>query len=144
MKKHIAAKYKLLALIPLMMMTGCGHESGKNIVKSVTTVSYPSGGCTKMVLLQDIKTGVERIYETTTYDFGYLKYGDTVTVYTYWPNTHKLYDEKRVLAPNDFNVIFNQDTISERKKRERYAVECKKFEEKRQEMLNAQQSEKVR
>lgn len=72
----INPKYKLMALLSLLLATGCAH---KNIVKDARFNGLK---------LQDMKTGKERIYDCSEYPamqdvLVWLSEGDTVSLKAY-------------------------------------------------------------
>jgi len=124
--KHINAKYKLLALVPLMVLTGCKKTEKytyPNTVDEIVTIDNQ-----KIVLLSDVSTGQKRFFKieygysnfAMTHsnkifaDFDYLQSGDTITLIT---STKDNYENNAILDGNFWGVKYNADTIYARKER---------------------------
>ena len=124
-------KYKLLAFVPLFMLTGCGksHEY-KNVVKDIKDT-----GNTKMFIVNDVNDNRERIVILDLYyyggfakDFKYVQIGDTVRVVTDAMCKEDYYKDRLTLASPFVGISVNYDSINARKQRE-------EFEKQKQNMM---------
>ena len=73
--------YKLLALVPLFVLTGCKRQEHKNVI-----IDKITNDTERMFLLSDIQSGQKRVF---VYSCGnrksqcdYLEAGDTISVFT--------------------------------------------------------------
>ena len=112
-------KYKLFAIMPLFMMTGC-YKYHKSVVKEVSE---------NKVLVTDIKTDNDKIFvfdsssckRKLVFDIPFVLPGDTVT-YRLEPNESDdwYYSCNVIKVWNGNNVRFNSDSIYARQQREEF------------------------
>ena len=136
MKKKLCLNYKLLAWIPLILMTGCKKAEHKNIILNPTTV-----GNIRTILIKDTQSNTERIFKTTYTpgsDFDYLKVGDTVSIKSRFGFPDD-YQKRKVLEFEMFRLSYNNDSIENRKARKAYENQVKHFESIKQSMTNSQE-----
>ena len=113
-------KYKILALIPIMAIAGCKKYEHKNVITGKGTYNDQ-----KILLLDDVKTGVERIYnisETCNF-YDLLQLDDTVTIFTgpdIYFGAEKHYQESLVLDESDARLRYNTDSINVRRERQKF------------------------
>lgn len=127
-------KYKLLALVPLMALVGCGKKyEHKNIF-----LDMAKDGTKRTILIRDVETGTERIFNSDEYSAGrhihtwyknydYLQPGDTVTIVVGGIYSDKAYQNYKVLSSSELSLTYNKDSIDNRMEREKYAQEYQKF-----------------
>lgn len=135
-------KYKLLALVPLMALVGCGKKyEHKNIF-----LGTAKDGAKRTILIRDVETGTERIfikadddYKDEHKNYDYLQPGDTVTVIVGGIYSDKAYQNHKVLSSSELFLAYNKDSVYNRMERERYAKEREKFQAIKQQMRNDKQ-----
>ena len=132
-------KYKLLALVPLMALVGCGKKyEHKNIF-----LGTAKDGAKRTILIRDVETGTERVFKADEYwegrhvntwhrNYDYLQPGDTVTVVVGGIYSDKTYKNYKVLSSDELNLLYNEDSVHNRKERE-------KFNRMKQQMQNGKQ-----
>lgn len=117
--KHINAKYKLLALVPLMVLTGCKKaEKHANVVTGIGNLNND-----KVVSITDIKTNIDRIYiyhGTPEYPYApwidYIQIGDTVAIYA----DVVIYQHSRILHNKKHATLrYDNDSIIVRQERDK-------------------------
>lgn len=109
--------YKLLALMPLFVLTGCGEKRAhRNVITNIATK-----GATRSFVLKDIDTNAERIFvfsRTNLECCDYLQQGDTISIFTGGLNrSDKAYQEKMILNYGEFGIGYNADTVRARRYR---------------------------
>ena len=116
-------QYKLLAFVPLFILTGCGksHEY-KNVVKGIKDT-----GSSKLLLVSDVNDNSERVvildlyyYNDIAKDFQYVQVGDTVKIVTDAMCKESYYKDSKTLASTFAGVYVNYDSINARKQREEF------------------------
>ena len=140
-------KYKLLALVPLMALVGCGKKyEHKNIFLGMVR-----DGTKRTILIRDVETGTERIFKADEAgarrgnvwlwykDYDYLQPGDTVTVIVDGIYSDKAYQNHKVLSSDELFLAYNKDSVYNRMEREKYAKEYEKFQVMKQQMRNDKQ-----
>lgn len=129
----INPKYKLMALLSLLLAMGCTRYEHKNVI-----LDMKKDGTKRTLLIRDVETGIERIFVADEYRYGrvvsglYRDYdclpkGDTVTIVVGGIYSDKAYTDYRVLSSNDLTLRYNTDSVFNRRQRERFAKEAKKF-----------------
>lgn len=119
--RRINAKYKLLALVPLVMIGGCKkieHEH-KNVITGIG--SYDNK---KMIMLNDVDTDQERILffnrlDADTSFYKYFRLDDTVKIITggvYSGDGY--YQDNTILYQDAIGLQYNIDTICARHEHE--------------------------
>ena len=116
-------KYKLLAFVPLFMLTGCSkNHAYKNVVKGIKDT-----GNTKMFMVSDVNDNRERIVILDLYyyggfakDFKYVQIGDTVNVITDAMCKEGYYKDGMTLVSPFVGISVNYDSINARKQREEF------------------------
>jgi len=114
--KNLNTKYKILALIPLFALMGCKRQEHKNVITGKI-----ANDTERLFLLSDVQTGQKRVlqWNSKKAEYEYLNVGDTVSVFTGSRIMgNKLYEERLVLYDYEIELQCNEDSISERKKRE--------------------------
>ena len=112
------AKYKLLALVPLMALIGCKEDAHKNVVTDVGNFNND-----KVVSIKDIKTDIERIYMINgnpEYPYApwadYIQIGDTITIYC----DDATYQRSRILSSKKYaNIYYGNDSLNIRQERDK-------------------------
>ncbi len=125
----IRPDYKTLATILLFGLAGCKKYEHKNVITGMGTIENQ-----KVLLLDDVETGIERIYNVPeTCDFyDWLQLDDTVIMYIDSPRFERYYQKTLVLGAVAANLLYNTDSIYARKQR-------KKFSDMKQKMLEENQ-----
>ena len=118
--KNISAKYKLMALVPLFVLTGCKRTEHKNVI-----IGKVSNDTERVWLLHDIQSGQERVFSYTKGNrkspYDYLEVGDTVSLFTGGRLlSEDCYQKHLLLNFNDVDVKYNADTVSFRQKLEHF------------------------
>lgn len=125
--------YKLWALVPMFVLTGCGEKfAHENIITGKV-----EKGNEKAFVIKDAETNDERVYEIgpgmqARTDFDCFKIGDTISVYTggvYRADTY--YQENIILHSGEFGMSYNVDTINAR-------IASKRLEQLKKEMNTKQ------
>lgn len=108
--------YKTLATILLFGLAGCKKYEHKNVITGIGAIENQ-----KILLLDDVETGVERIYNVPkTCDFyDWLQLGDTVIIYVY-NRLERYYQKDLVLGESDVRLRYNTDSIYARKQRKKF------------------------
>ncbi|MBR5354601.1 MAG: hypothetical protein IK122_00555 [Alphaproteobacteria bacterium] len=106
--------YKLLALIPLLALSGCKKQEHINVVTEKVT-----NDTERLFLLSDIQSGQKRAFfyasgnRESLYD--YLKVGDTITISTGGTLlSNRNYQKHLVLRGGEVEIAFNVDTLRAR------------------------------
>lgn len=116
--------YKLLALMPMFVLTGCGEKHvHKNIV-----IGKASVGNDKIFSVKDTKTREERVFRigaglNARSDFDCFKIGDTISIYTGGVyRSEKYYQTNAVLNSGEFGMSYNPDLIAARRKQQKIGM----------------------
>ena len=116
----IRPDYKTLATILLFGLAGCKKYEHKNVITGIGAIENQ-----KILLLDDVETGVERIYNVPkickTCDFyDWLQLDDTVIIYVY-NGLERYYQKNLVLGESDVRLRYNTDSIYARKQRKEFS-----------------------
>ena len=140
----INPKYKLMALLSLLLAMGCARYEHKNVIQGISKKDK-----TRIFLLKDAETNEERIlsiepawnsYVDIYADYDYLQPGDTVVVYVRGLLSDGYYSHSKVLSSEktygDVGMVYEymSDTLAARKIRAGFNKECETFEALKQEM----------
>ena len=123
--------YKTLATILLFGLAGCKKFEHKNVITGIGAIENQ-----KVLLLDDVETGIERIYNVPkTCDFyDWLQLGDTVIIYvgpSVYPGLEKYYQKDRILDESFARLRYNTDSIYARKQRKKFSdMKQKMYDEK--------------
>ena len=137
----INPKYKLMVLLSLLLVTGCTRYEHKNVILDIK-----KDGTKRDVLIQDVETGIERIFVADEYrygrvvsglysDYDYLTKGDPVTIVVGGIYSDKAYTDYRVLSSDELTLLYNTDSVFNRRQRKRYAEAKIKFDNMEQNVL---------
>ena len=119
--------YKTFAAILLFGLAGCKKYEHKNVITGIGAIENQ-----KILLLDDVETGIERIYNVReTCDFyDWLQLGDTVTISAIYLGSQKYYKRNLVLSKLNLHLRYNTDSIYARKQRKKFSdMKQKMFEE---------------
>ena len=120
--------YKTLATILLFGLAGCKKFEHKNVITGIGAIENQ-----KVLLLDDVETGIERIYNVSEIcDFyDWLQLGDTVIMYIDSPRPERYYQKTLVLGENAAYLSYNTDSIYARKQRKKFSdMKQKMYDEK--------------
>jgi len=135
--------WKTWLLLTLVACAGCKRVKHQNTIQDVA-----KNGDDYTFQITDVETGIQRIYKYTgvhqwgsaakTYDpdLKYLFVGDEVSIYAYALGSDEWYQDRLVLTNDCMVMTYNQDSVSERKKRELFNRETAKFDSLKQGMRN--------
>lgn len=118
--------YKTFAAILLFGLAGCKKYEHKNVITGIGAIENQ-----KILLLDDVETGIERIYNVPkTCDFyDWLQLGDTVIIL--YPVLEKYYQKDRILDESFARLRYNTDSIYARKQRKKFSdMKQKMYDEK--------------
>ena len=114
--------YKIMALIPLLMLAGCRkQQEHKNVITGIV-----SNDIEEAVFLKSVETGQERILlnfrkNKTDEIYNYLKTGDTISIVTGGSFVHdKDYQRFLFLFLGDVGMNCNMDSLYARQQREQF------------------------
>ena len=126
----IRPNYKTLGFLLLFGLAGCKKYEHKNVITEIGTIDNRP-----VLVLKDVETDIERIYESADYDYKYSASGDTVTIRVGFGSSsrgERYYKNHRVLNFNQ--VLYLNDSISHREKYEKVKKEAEKFDRLRQKL----------
>ena len=116
--------YKLLALMPMFVLTGCGEKiAHRNIITDKV-----EKGNEKAFVIKDAKTNVERVYEigpglNAKDNFDCFQIGDTISIYTGGVyRSEDYYQNNTILHSGEFGMSYNTDVIKLRAENKRRAT----------------------
>lgn len=120
MKKLNLISYKLLALIPFMMLAGCKKFEHKNVIKNITKIdSKPSFF---LIETEDVETGTNKICKFSSPVFDYLLSGDTIVLVARGTRSNECYKANNIIwsygTGVQIKISHNSDSIFVRRMRE--------------------------
>ena len=120
--KNISAKYKLMALVPLFVLTGCKRTEHKNVI-----IGKMTNDTERMLLFSDVQSGQQRAFiyskgkRKSSYD--YLEVGDTVSLFTGGRLlSEDCYQKHLLLDFYDVEIKYNADSVQARQKMKHFNV----------------------
>lgn len=107
--KKISAKYKLLMMMPLLMLNGCNNKAHKCVVEVVKD---------NKILATDMETGKYKIFVTNSARYDHLNYVYQYDTIIFHDDGHLGYNKNCIIdVPGKGYLQFDKDSIYARQDR---------------------------